>query len=124
MPPVITPNFKSTPNFTTPPLCQSCQLAWFKLHVPNVNQPTQDQHEQAEALSQDGFEPDYFVYADQYIVNTPGRLILGYDKDSPHNQFHGGTIFHYAATSLIWAENQVSLGIGETLIAKNALNNG
>ncbi len=36
----------------------------------------------------------------------------------PTNQFHGGTLFHDAASGLLWTENQVSLGIGETLMAK------
>ncbi len=34
-----------------------------------------------------------FVCTDQYVVNTPGRLIMSYDRELPHNQFHGGTIF-------------------------------
>ena len=52
--------------------------------------------------------------ADQYVVNTPGRLLSGYGREAPHNQFHGCTLF----LGLIWAENQVSLGAGETLMAK------
>ncbi len=46
--------------------------------------------------------------ADQNVVNTTDR----------HNLFHGDTNFHDAATGLIWAENQVSLGAGEALMAK------
>ncbi len=33
-------------------------------------------------------------------------------------------MFHDAANGLIWAENRDSLGAGETLMAKNALNKG
>ncbi len=66
----------------------------------------------------DAYEAGYFLSADQYVVNTPGRLHSGYGREASHNQFHGGTLFYDAATGLIWAENQVSLGAGETLMAK------
>ncbi len=69
-------------------------------------------------LSWDDFEAGNFVSADQYVVNTLGWPFLGYVREASHNQFHGGTLFHDAATGLIWAENQVSLGAGETLMAK------
>ncbi len=49
-----------------------------------------------------------FVCTDQYVVNTPGRLLLGCGRKAQHNQFHGGTLFHDAVTGIIWAENQVS----------------
>ncbi len=56
--------------------------------------------------------------ADQYVVNTPDRLLSSYCREAPHDQYHGGTLFHDADTGLIWAENQVSLGARETLRAK------
>ncbi len=58
------------------------------------------------------------VINDQYVANTPGQLLSGYGTEAPHNQFHGGTLFHDAATGIIWAETHVSLGAGETLMAK------
>ncbi len=69
-------------------------------------------------MSWDAYEAGDFVSADQYVVNTPGRLLSGYGREAQHNKFHGGTLFHDAATGLIWAKNQVSLGAGETLMAK------
>ncbi len=54
----------------------------------------------------------------QDVINTPDILLLGYGREALHNQFDGGTLFHGAVTSLIWAENQVSIGAGETLMAK------
>ncbi len=69
-------------------------------------------------MSWDAYKAGKFVSADQYVVNTPGCLLSGYGREAPHNQFHGGMLFHYAATVLIWAENQVSLGVGETLMAE------
>ncbi len=118
MPPVITPIFKSTPNLKTPPLCQSCQLACSKCHVPKVNQPTKAQQDLEGVLSWDAYEAGNFVSADQYVVNTPGRLVSGYGWEAPHKKFHGWTLFHDAATGLIWAESQFSCGAGETLMAK------
>ncbi len=51
------------------------------------------------------YDTGNFVPADQYVVNTPGRLLSGYGQEAPHNQFPGGTLFHNVATGLIWAEN-------------------
>ena len=52
------------------------------------------------------------------MVNTPGRLLNGFGKESSREKFHGGTIFQDAATGFIWVECQVSLGAGETLMSK------
>ncbi len=51
----------------------------------------------------------------QYVVNTSGRLLLGYGKEQPQN---GVTLFHDAANGLVLVDNQVSLGAGETSMAK------
>ncbi len=50
-------------------------------------------------------------------INTPGRLLSWYGREVPHNQIHGVTLFHDAATGIIRAENQVSFGAGETLMS-------
>ena len=55
---------------------------------------------------------------DQFICKTPGRLLEGFGREGDNKRFHGGTIFNDAATGLIWVENQVSLGAGETILAK------
>ncbi len=57
--------------------------------------------DQEGALSWDAYEAGNIVSADQYIVNTSGHLLSGYGREAPHNQFHGGTLFHDAATGLI-----------------------
>ncbi len=100
MPSVITPIFKSTQNLKTPPLCQSCQLVCSIYHVPKFNQPIKACQDQEGALSWDSYEAGDFVSADQYVVNTPGHLLSGYEREAPHNQFHGGTLFD-VATGLI-----------------------
>ncbi len=117
MPPVITPTFKSTPNFITPPLLVLL-IGLTKCQVHKVNQPSKVQNNQEGVLSQDAHKAGDFVSSKQYVVNTSGQLLSGYSKEATQNQFHGGTLFHDTATGLIWAENQVSLGAGETLLAK------
>ncbi len=69
-------------------------------------------------MSQDAYEAGDLVSADQYVVNTSCRLLLVHGRKVPHNQFHGGTLFHDAVTGFIWAKNKVSLGAGKTLMAK------
>ncbi len=85
--------------------------------MPKVHQPTKAQQNQRGTLSRDAYEAGTFVSVNKYVVNTTGRLLSGYGRAAPNNQFHGITIFH-DATGLIWAENQVSLGAVENLMAK------
>ncbi len=89
---VITPVFKSTPNINTPTLCQSCQKACSKRQAPKVNQPMKAWQDEEGVLSRDAYEAVDFVSVDQYVVNTPGRLLSGYGREVPHNKFHGGTL--------------------------------
>ena len=56
--------------------------------------------------------------ADQFVVNTPGRLPSGYGREAPSSRFQGGTIYNDAATGIIWVENQASLGANETVLGK------
>ncbi len=80
--------------------------------MPKENQPAKAKLDHKSALSLNALEAVDFVSADQYVVNTPNRFQSGYSREVPHNQCHGGTLFDDAATCLIWAENQVSLGTG------------
>ncbi len=77
--------------------------------MPKANQPMKVQQDQVRAFSQHAVDAGDIVSVDQHVVNTPGRLLFSYGREVPHNQFHGGTVFHDAATVLIWAKNQVSL---------------
>ncbi len=52
------------------------------------------------------------------MVKTPGRQLEGYGHESNSNRYHGGTIFNDAATGVIWIKNQISLGAGEAILAK------
>ena len=69
-------------------------------------------------LSRNKYEAGDFVSADQFVVNTPGRLLNGFGKESSREKLHGGTIFQDAATGIIWVECQVLLGAGGTLMSK------
>ena len=70
------------------------------------------------ALSQDKLEVGDFVSTDQFVCKTPGRLPTGYGRESHNWRFQGETIYNDAASSLIWVENQVSLGSNETVMGK------
>ena len=69
-------------------------------------------------LYHDKYNPGDLVSADQFVVNTPGWLPTGYGQDSSFYNLHGGTLYIYAATGIIWVENQVSLGASETVLGK------
>ena len=116
LPPVIPPKFASTPNCPIPK-CHSCELARQKRHSPQVRKSTTIPEKEA-VLSRDRYEAGDFVSADQFVVNTPGRLLSGFGCEDDRNKFHGGTIFQDAATGIIWIECQVSLGAGETVMSK------
>ena len=51
-------------------------------------------------------------------MRTTRILPSGYVRERRHDRFHGGTIYNDATSSLIWVENQVSLGENETVLGK------
>jgi hypothetical protein len=121
MPAVITPKFPSATNCALPK-CISCELARAKKRNPKVVR--QEALKEREAiLAWDKYQAGDFVSMDQFVVKTPGRLLEGYGREGEANRYHGGTIFNDAATGIIWVENQVSLGAGETLMAKEVFEN-
>ncbi len=75
MSPLITPIFKSTLNFKTPPLCHSCQFTLPKCLISKFDQPTNAKLDQQGALSEDSYEAGNFISADQCVIDTPGRLL-------------------------------------------------
>ena len=58
------------------------------------------------------------MYADQFVVNTPGILPTGYGQESSYSIFHGSTIYNDTATCNIWVKNKVSLVSNETVLGK------
>jgi hypothetical protein len=113
---VIIPRIKSAATYPIP-LCRSCQLSRAKQCKPNVVKSKAIPSEEG-ALTRDQYETGDFVSMDQYVVKTPGRLPTGYGKESLTNMFHGGKIFRDAVSKIIWVQNQVSLGAGETINVK------
>ena len=71
------------------------------------------------AISRDKYVPGDFVSTDQYVVNEPGCLPTGVDREAEHSMFYGGTMFRDACSRYIFIKNMVSLGAGETISAKN-----
>ena len=55
---------------------------------------------------------------DQFVVKTPGQQLDGYGREGENNRYHGDTNFNDAAYGVIWVENQISLGAGEKIMAK------
>lgn len=101
------------------PRCEVCCLARAKRRNPNVVKQEAIKAKEA-ILAWDKYEAGDFVSMDQFVVKTPGRLLEGFGREGANNRYHGGTIFNDAATGILWIENQVSLGAGETIMAKEA----
>ena len=55
---------------------------------------------------------------DEFVVKIPGHLLECFGRKGKSERHHGRTIFTDAATGVIWVENQVILGAGNTLNAK------
>ena len=115
-PSVIKPKFPSSSSCAIP-VCHSCELARAKKRNPKVMKQ-QAIKEKEGILSAEKMKPGELVSMDQYVVKTPGRRYEGYGREGVENRFHGGTIFHDAASGIIRVENQVSLGAGETIGSK------
>lgn len=101
-------------------MCEVCSLARAKRRSPKVVRQEEAVKEKEAILSWDKYEAGDFVSMDQFIVKTPGRLLEGFGREGANNRFHGGTIFNDAATGILWVENQVSLGAGKTILAKES----
>ena len=116
MPAVIHPKFSSASTCPVP-RCMTCELSRAKKRNPKVVKQEAIKEKEA-ILAWDKYEAGDFVSMDQFVVKTPGRQLEGYGRESDSNRYHGGTIFNDAATGVIWVENQISLGAGETILAK------
>jgi hypothetical protein len=99
LPPVISPKSASTPCCPVPK-CHSCALACQKQRSPQVK-TSKPVPEKEGSLSWDKYEAGDFVSADQFIMNTPGRLFSGYGRKDNRNNFHCCTLFQDAATGII-----------------------
>ena len=114
---VIVPKLNAAANCEVP-LCQSCNLSRARQKKAKVVR-SKAIESSIGAISRDKYVPGDFVSMDQYVVKEPGRLPTGFGREAEHNMFHGGTIFRDACSKYIFIKNQVSLGAGETISAKN-----
>ena len=115
-PPIIKAKSPSTSSCQIP-LCQSCLLARSRRRSPEVKR-SQVNRDSEGAISRGMVEVGDFVSTDQFICKTPGRLPTGFGREGPNGSYQGGTIYNDAASGLIYVENQVSLGAGETIMGK------
>lgn len=96
----------------------SFKLAKKKWQNPQVKQ-SKTIREKEVLFSMNRYEAGDFVLADQFVANTLGHVLSGFDRGDAHDKFEGGAIFQDAATGIIWVEYQLSLGAGETILAKD-----
>ena len=54
------------------------------------------------------------------MINTPGILSTGYERESSSSSFHRVTLYNDAATGIIWVENKVYLGYSEADLGKES----
>ena len=66
-------------------------------------------------FSRNKYKTEYLVSSDHFVVKTPVRLPSGFGREGPNSSFHGDTIFNDDNNSIIWVDNQISLGVGETV---------
>ena len=60
-----------------------------------------------------------FVSTNPFVCKTTGCLPTGYGGDSSDYCYQGSTIYNDATSSLIWFENQISLGSNDILVGKS-----
>ena len=116
MEPVITPHISDASSCAIP-VYESSELARSKQRNPKVTR-SKAIPEREGCISTEKDLPGNFVSMDQYVVRTPGRLPWGNGRERDCNKFHGGTIFRDAVSKVIFVENQVSLGAGDTVTSK------
>ena len=107
LPPVIRPEFKSTPNIK-PPFSAATRISLGKKRSTGARiskQVPQDQREPI--LSQTDGDLGDVVHVDQFVVGSSGRLEFGYGREGDQKRYHGGTIYVEGCSDFIWIENQI-----------------
>ena len=60
--------------------------------------------------------PVIFLSVDKLTIKTNSRSSTVYGQEGPYSNFHECAIYNYSTSELIWIENQVCLGAGETIM--------
>ena len=105
---IINLKFSAARNFAVP-ACESFMLVRSNKRLTNTNK-VKPRGEKEGALLRDKTEVGYFVSTAQFVYKIPGSLPTGYGRESRDNFFQSGTIYNDDYSSLIWVEDQVSLG--------------
>ena len=113
MPPVISAKLATAATCAVP-ACESWLLGRVKKRSPGVSKVKYVPDKEG-ILALDKYEVGDFFSTDKFVIPTSGRIPTVYGSKHHHNLFHSGTIYYDAASGLIWVENQVSLGINETV---------
>ena len=98
--------------------CESCMMPCSKKKSTGSTK-FKPLPEKQGVFTRDKYKFGYFVSMDQFIFNNPGQLSTVYGRDSSDQHFQGGTIYNDASLVMIWIENQVSLGINDTVMVKS-----
>lgn len=118
VPPVIIPQFKSTPNIK-PPFSAATRISLGKNKPTGARISKEVPPDQREPiLSRTDLDLGDIVHVDQFVVGSSGRLELGYGKEGDKSRYHGGTIYVEGCSDFIWLENQVSLSASATVFGK------
>jgi len=62
--------------------------------------------------------PGECVSTDQYVRRVKGCVSSKRKSEEPNSTYSGGTLFHDHASGFIYAEDQVGLGVSDTLKVK------
>jgi hypothetical protein len=116
--PVILTNFAQTRSCPEP-LCAACQIARGHQRGAGTSKETKNP-EKFMRLKEGHLSPGQAVSLDQYESRLGGRLPNTKGKEKEEERYHGGTIAVDHASGLIWAQHQVSLRAGETLVTKRS----
>ncbi len=102
-------------NTNTSSLISAC----LKFCMTEVKHAARSCQDELGLLYWNNYEGGKFVHADQFFVSTPCRLL----KESTQSQYPIGIVFS-VVTCLVWAENQISIGIGKISLHRDTLING
>ena len=98
--------------------CMACQMAK-QVRRPTGTTVTKIRQGKDGVLKKNNLRPGGMISSDQFVSSLPGRLPNTYGKEKEKDKYTGGTVFIDEASSMIFVENQVSLGAAETLRAKH-----
>ena len=98
--------------------CMACQMAK-QVRRPTGITVTKVRQGKDGALKKYNLRPGGMISSNQFVSSLPGRLPNTYGKENEKDKYTGGTVFIDEASSMIFVENQVSLGAAEIIRTKH-----